>query len=297
MKLIHSTLVSLFVAALSVMLTLHWLGDQKPQTQKQETVLDRVLRTNTLRCGYWQWPPLTSRDQVTGEMSGVFYEYVNELGNILNLEIEWVKDTGFTDFVLDLEFDRIDAMCAGVWPIAPRPRAMDFTGPIFYIPLNIYVRADDNRFDYQDGLLNDENITFVSMDGLVGDILINQKYPYAEKLILTESNTVPELFLNVANGKADATINDVFTAHNYMVNNPGKLRKVPLEAPVLFFGNTIAVKKGEEGLVRMLDQATKQLHYNGYVEELIQRYENTPGALLRRQSPIDLKKSNFNAIP
>ncbi len=286
--------ISVLTTVLTVFLIFHFVDSPYLENQEpQETVFERVLRTNTLRCGYWQWPPLTSKDPVTGEMSGIFYEYVNELGNILNLDIEWVKDTGFTDYVLDLEFERIDAQCAGVWPIAPRPRAMDFTEPIFYIPLNIYVRADDHRFDYKDDLLNNPHVTFASMDGLVGDIVIDQKYPEAEKLILTETNTVPELFLNIVNGKADATVNDVFTAYNYMTSNPDKLKKLPLDYPVLFFGNTIAVKKGEDELTRMLDQATRQLHYNGYIENLIQKYENTPGALLRVSSPIDLRRSPY----
>ncbi|MFZ2619403.1 MAG: transporter substrate-binding domain-containing protein [Alphaproteobacteria bacterium] len=251
----------------------------------KETAYERVLRTGVLRCGYWNWPPLVEVNANTKELSGIMKEYTDALGEVLNIKVEWTEELGFADFFLAIQNNRVDAMCAGVWPMAERARVMEFTEPVFFIPMHFYVKADDARFDGNIQALNQPGIKFSTMDGLVADMMLRKYYPQAEVMSITAANSVGETFDMIAAGKVDATLNDVIVAQNYMAANPGKIKEVTWPYPVTFFGNTIAVGKDEWALKRMLDIATDQLEASGAIEQLVRKYERFPDTLYLPAKP------------
>ena len=250
-----------------------------------ESAFDRVMRTNTLRCGYWNWAPLFSVDTATEQQSGIFYDLMAYIGPAMGLKVEWTKEVGFANFEQDLISGKIDAVCAGVWPKAARGRVMEFSRPVFYVPLNIYVRADDTRFDGNAAALNDPSVTFSGMEGLVEGAVVAQDFPKANRVVVPETSSVSEIFLGVAGKKADAVVADIFTAGSYLANNQGVLRPVKLGKPIRYFGNVIAVNKGEHELVNMLNTALEEAQSAGVIDALITKYEAIPGSLLRVAEP------------
>src|ERR1700722_20209029 len=66
--------------------------DAKPVVK--ESAYDRVMRTQTIRCGYVLRTPLLVKDPNTAQLSGLFYEYVENLGKALHLKIEWSEEMG-----------------------------------------------------------------------------------------------------------------------------------------------------------------------------------------------------------
>ena len=56
---------------------------------KKETTYERVMRTRTIRCGYFVWPPFLTKDLNTGALSGLNYDVAEEMGKLLDLKIEW----------------------------------------------------------------------------------------------------------------------------------------------------------------------------------------------------------------
>ena len=128
------TLLTLFAVALLAALAAVWLAGGS-DSKAQESVYDRVIRTGTLRCGYFLYPPVLSKDPNSGEFSGIFYDYLSELGKALSLKVEWAEEIGLGDAPAALESGRIDAMCAGMFLTAQRARANDFVMPIYYLPM------------------------------------------------------------------------------------------------------------------------------------------------------------------
>jgi ABC-type amino acid transport substrate-binding protein len=256
--------------------------------QDKQSAFDRVMTTNTLKCGYWPWPPLMSVDPNSGQISGLFKDYMEEVGRVLNLTIEWVE-TPLSGFLQDLQYDRVDALCAGILPVPAASRNVEFTSPVFYTPMHIYARAGDKRFDNQLDTLNDPAITIISKDGLAAAEIIAVDFPHAKKTMLTDLNPNTDIFESVKTKKADATLMDILTAQEYMKANPGVLRQVPHKYPVRVFGQTVAVKKDEMKLKRSIDIATEQLLANGSIEKILQKYEPTPGAYLRVAKPYEVR--------
>ena len=254
---------------------------------EKETAFERVIRTNTLRCGYWNWQPLFNKDAVSGEFTGIFKDVMDYIGPSLGLKVEWVKEVGFASFEQDLIADKVDAVCAGVWPKAARSRVMDFSDAVFYVPLHIYVREDDTRFEDDINLLNSPEITFAGMDGLVESAVVAQDFPKAKRNSIPDTASISEIFLMVQNKKADAVITDVFTADSFLKNNPNSLKALKTKIPLRYFGNTISVKKGEQELIDMLNTALEEAHSAGVIEPIIKKYETVPGSLLRTSKPYE----------
>jgi len=56
--------------------------------KEKESAFDRVMRTKTLRCGYTIYPPFFSKDPNTGEFSGLFHDFTEQIGKELGIKIE-----------------------------------------------------------------------------------------------------------------------------------------------------------------------------------------------------------------
>jgi ABC-type amino acid transport substrate-binding protein len=243
------------------------------------------MRTQTIRCGYSLWPPFLAKDPNSGQLSGIFYDYLEALGSALHLKIDWTETVGLGDFPAALESGRIDAMCLTIWPNASRAREIDFTNPIFYTALYAYARSDDPRFDNNYAAINDPRTMITVIDGEMGALVAASDFPKAKTLQLPQLADATELFANVAAGKADILFADPGTFAKYEINNPNKIHRVTAKAPIRVFGNTLAIDKGQEEYRRMLNTAIGELLSSGQIEKIITKYEQAPGTYLRVALP------------
>lgn len=249
-----------------------------------ESAHDRVIKSGVIKCGYGVWPPIIIKDVNTGELSGIYYDYMTALAKSIGVKVEWTE-ISWNTFPVDLNSGRIDAMCAGIWPAGARAREMDFTIPVNYVVINTYVRADDNRFDNALEKINSADITVSAMDGEMSSIVAQADFPNAKVLSLPSTASPPQIMLNVADGKADVTFSEAYTAGDFMVNNPGKLKPLPGGELIRVFGNTIAVGEGQIALKEMLDTGTNELLQSGVIEKILRKYEKVPNAFYRVAKP------------
>lgn len=255
------------------------------QAAKKETAFERVIRTNTLRCGYGVWAPGLIKDPQTGKLSGIFYDYLEAIGKHTGLKIEWGEELGWGDYPAALNNGKIDAMCFGAWPKATTARESMFTKPVYYLPINAYVRADDNRFDHAMEKINAPGVAISAMDSEISSQLAVAYFPQAKIFSIPQLSPASTLLLNVAAGKADITFTDSWTAAEFMKQNPGKIKAVQLDKPLRLFGHTIPVAQDEQSLLNFLNTATDELIDSGEMDAFISRYETIPGVLLHLPHP------------
>jgi ABC-type amino acid transport substrate-binding protein len=254
---------------------------------KKETAFERVMRTGTIRCGYGIWAPGLTKDAQTGKLGGIFYDYLEALGKHAGLKIEWTGEVGWSDFPAALNEGRVDAMCFGAWPKAPVARQVEFTEPIYFLPVDAYARADDNRFDHAQEKINAPDVTLSVMDGEISTLLAADYFPQAKVFSIPQLSASSGLLLNVSTGKADITFTDAWTAAEFMKMNPGKIKRVPLNGPFRVFGHTIPVAQGENAFVSFLNAATDELIDSGELDAIIAKYETMPGVLLHLPRPYE----------
>lgn len=227
------------------------------------------------------------KDPNSKKLSGIFVEALDEAARNLNLSIDWTEEVGYGSMVEGLKTNRYDLVPTGVWPNANRGRYADFSLPLFYSGILVYVRSDDKRFDKDLTSLNTKSVTISTIDGTVQDLMARKSYPKAQVLSHPEMSEASQILLDVTQKKADVTFIEPGLVSLFLKNNPQTLKCINGGKPVGVVGNTMMFKIGEPSFKAMLNNALQELINTGYIDNLIDKYEPTKGAYFRVAPPYE----------
>jgi ABC-type amino acid transport substrate-binding protein len=243
------------------------------------SVYDRVMASNTLRCGYILWPAVLVKDPNTGQFSGPWYDVVEEMGKRLGLKIEWTEEVGTANMFEGFRTGRYDALCAPLTSTPERARIADFTIPFAYIPYHLYVRKDDTRFDNNPAAANDPAIRVVTIDGEYSSKVAQDDLPKAQVISLQNMTQGSDLLLYVESGKADVAPDDGVSAADFITQHNGSLR--PIAGPPLrILPVVLPIPKGEIELKLMLDATLEEMQNTGFTQKTFLSYAKQPGMYL-----------------
>ena len=247
-------------------------------------VYDKVLKSGIIRACYTSFPPAFIIDPNTKELSGIFYETLNKVASNMGLKIEWNNEVGWGDAIEALNSGKCDIVGSDSWTNSTRGKSAEFIQPLYYSPINAYVRINDHRFDTDINIANSASYKLVTLDGENSSVIAAQDFPNAKTLQLPQLTDVSQLFVNLVDGKGDMTFQDAGAANQYMKNNPGKIKSI--SQPLVVYGDAMMVKKGEFTFKAMIDNAVIELLNNGYVNNVISKYEKEyPGGYRRVAVP------------
>jgi ABC-type amino acid transport substrate-binding protein len=235
---------------------------------KKETTFERVVRTNTLRCGYIPIRPMINKDANTGELSGVSYDLVNQMAQNLGLKVEWVGESGFVSMSEDLDRGRFDMICNTLMPGAKRARALDFSRTLFMMPALLWINGDDMRVGDDLSWANDPEVTFSFIDGIVFDAIARREFPKATIQNLPELTAQSEQLMDVVTKKADATINIAFEGRQFLQENPGTIKPAS-DSPVAHIFYAFPLPKGDYKFKTMIDTALDEMINNGTINRML----------------------------
>jgi len=258
---------------------------------KKETAFERVIRTNTLRCGYLVTPPQLTRDPNTKQMGGISYDIVTEAAKRLNISVEWTEEVSFGTMAEGLRTDRYDAFCFTAYRWSPWARVVTYSTPLYYSTTDVYVRADDTRFDGKMAALNDPKVTFSTIDASGGAVIRQQDFPLSRNFSMPSDTNLSMVFEAVATGKADATISNPLVVMPYLLANPNKLRRVRGVSAVRAYGHAFAFKKDEQALVALFDTVFEEMLTDGTINKILDKYEAIPHSFVRVKNPIPLQQT------
>jgi len=279
----------LFVVILSVaaaFATAKYVSPVADGARAKETAYERILRTNTIRCGYINWMPVVAKDPVSKKMMGYWPEVMEAIAASMHLKIEWTEELNLGTYLQDLNNKRYDLECAGGWPNAERGKFIYYSAPIFYSPLVPFVRANDTRFDDGIANLDSPNLTGAVVDGDTSQTIKRDRFPHMKELSLPQLSAINEYFLAVMTGKADVTFSDYVGALDYMKNNPGKIK--PLPYVLRLVPQNIGIPLGDDRLLNMLNTAILQLQTDGTFDRIIGKYGESL-SLLRIAKPYQIE--------
>jgi len=257
---------------------------------ENETAYDRVMRTGVVRCGYALWPGYLDIDPNTNEKSGIWYEYMNHVGELLDLKIKWVEEVAYSEIGAGLNASRYDVFCSGLWQDVTQLRGMDFTTPITFQAIMAVVRDGDKRFDNNLKALNDPAIKVATIDDDMSELIYQQNFPKGEVVSMPRLTAAAQMFTNIVTKKADVTFTSPETVLRFNENNVEKLHIVEADKPLRVFAEVLAVKLGEEKLRSTLSYATFELLNRGTIDEILDKYEIYPGSFYRVAKPYEVPR-------
>ena len=124
-------LVSAFVASL---LTAKMTNGPKGEAARTESAYERVIKTQTLRCGYIPFVPNMVKDPNTGVLSGLDVELTEALARKMGVKIVWAEEVGWGTVVAGLKAGRFDALCNGAWYNPMEAKEAYFSRPYHFSP-------------------------------------------------------------------------------------------------------------------------------------------------------------------
>ncbi|MGE4351189.1 MAG: substrate-binding periplasmic protein [Bdellovibrionales bacterium] len=238
---------------------------------QKESAFDRVMRTQTLRCGYILSPPFLTLDLKTGKMSGLAYEYVEALGKELQLKIDWTEEATWGAFQEGLNTRRYDAMCTPMWEMGTRAKRGLFTESLYDSNLSLAARADDDRFENL-ASVNAPGVTIATVEGDLSRAVREQRFPLTKELVLPAGTDDGQYFLNIATKKADLGFFFEYRMKFYNKKAKVKLKLVGQDEPVQSYGTAMVVAHGEVDLKLLLDSALHTLLKSGEARRIINQY-------------------------
>lgn len=237
-----------------------------------ESAYDRVMRTQTIRCGYGISPPNLVRDENTGVISGLNYDLWMEIGRALDLKIEFVEEAGWGNFIEGLKTRRYDAFCSMLWADPGRTKFLSLSKPVLYSFLRTYARSDDHRFDKTLDAINNADITIPAIEGDISVTMAKTRFPMAKILALPQTATVSDMFMSVTSKKADVIFLDQAMFEILNKENKGILREIEGLPPSFVFGSRFGFAANETQLRDMIDVVLQTLIDNGKMETLAKKY-------------------------
>ena len=254
---------------------------------KDESVYDRVMRTGTIKCGYLSWKDFVDIDPNTEEFSGIVVEYMEALGKNLGLKVEWDEEIGRGDYIPALDTGRFDAYCTALTVTAERARMADFVTPFSVSVHYVYVQDGVYEYDQDMTLLNNEDIRFVATEGEVFTKIIRESFPKAKLIELPQATNDADPLVYLATKKVDAIVMNAHITETFIKNNPDKIRRLPTKNPIRSVPLSISTRAGEYRFTKMLDNATRELLYNGTIDSILDRYDPTQKGILRIHKPYE----------
>jgi len=246
---------------------------------ENDSAYERVIKSGTLRCGYFIWPPYMDKDVATGQFSGIYYDIIEGLGKTLGLKIEWSYEYAIGQQVEALRSGKMDALCAdGPWTRSAMPY-VDYSHSYMFIPGYIYVTKEKAQ-KYTLETLNSPDVVFTGMDGDGSSDYLDMLFPKVKILSIPSTSDPSLLVENVLTGKADAMWNDPISVEAQSKSRGGHLVALNPEKPLSTYPWVISVPKGEQSLLNTLNQGIDLLNDSGFLDKTLKKYDPTGRKLM-----------------
>lgn len=245
-------------------------GGQQTEARVQESTFERVMRTNTLRCGYAIWFPGMAKDPNTGRLSGVSYDLMEEIGRRTGIKVEWTQEAGFGSAEQDLVNGKYDVLCADVCFEARRTRHADFSRPYLVGANYLTVRADDTRFDNEVTLVNAPSMTIATYANTVFDTYKKFIFPQAKGVDVSELGADVDTMMALTTKKVDAAFNNQISVDRF--NEANGVKAKTIGKPLAYCNGSFMLPAGDYRLKYFIDSAIEEITAKGILDTITKKY-------------------------
>lgn len=192
---------------------------------------------------------------------GIDAEFAEAIAEKLGMELE-IEDMAFDSIISAVQSGKADIGVAGLTVDEKRKKSVDFTDS-YYTGRQVIIVTEDSSIASPDDL-KDKKIGV--QQGTTGDQYTTEDYgdEYIERF-----NKGMEAVMSLTQGKVDAVVIDDQPAKTFVEQNKGL--KI-LETEYIEEDYAMAVKKGNDELVKKVNDAIKALKDDGTFDEIVAKY-------------------------
>lgn len=239
--------------------------DQPNQaTPKQETpqaANQPVLKIGTEAA----YAPFESFDNKTNEIVGFDAEFITAVADAMGMKAQ-LNHTEWTGLVPSLNTGQVNVVISAMTITDERKKEVNFSDPYFQAQQIIAVKEGSPVKGLKD-LIGKP----VGVQGNTTGQYALEKYPGFNKDDIKPYPTTPNALENLINGSVQAVVADGPVVLNYIKTNPdAKLTTVTDKFEKEFYG--VAIKKGNDDLLKKVNQAIKKVKDSGKYQEIYNKY-------------------------
>ncbi|MCQ2969036.1 MAG: transporter substrate-binding domain-containing protein [Clostridium sp.] len=257
----------LFITGLISVIAIGLVGcGNSSEKKKDSSVLNSIKESGELVVGLSaDYAPYEFHIIEDGQdkIVGFDVSLAEEIADELDVDLK-IKEMDFDALITALPAGKIDLIISGMNPTEKRKQAVDFSNIYYTANHGILVRAEDV----------DKYNDFSDLDGLkVGAQLGSTQAELASTLIdkanLQLLSNVNNLILELKSGKVDAIVMELSVAQIAIKNNPDLAIGKPVYEETEG-GNAVAIAKGNEDLVDIVNKVISRVTEDGTMNEYIE---------------------------
>lgn len=197
------------------------------------------------------------------EIVGVDVDIANKIAKKLNVKLE-IKDMGFTEAISAAQTGKSDMVCAGMSVTEERKKAMDFSDVYLESSNLIIKKKDDKTINGPEDL---KGKIVAVQTGTTGDDFAQKQEGIKE---VKQYAAYAQAVIDLKNGRVDCIITDEVPAKNFAAKSNGEL--VTCEKECFKTLTAIGVKKGNEKLLKVINEVLKEMKENGELEASFKKH-------------------------
>ncbi|WMJ80136.1 ABC transporter substrate-binding protein [Clostridium sp. MB40-C1] len=238
---------------------------QKVENKSEGGEVDRIKKSGKLVLGTCaDYPPYEFHKKVNGkdEIIGFDIEIAKEIAKDLGVKLE-IKDMGFDGLIPSLQTGKVDLLISGMTPDEKRKKEVDFTKLYYKAEQAIMIRTADKD-------------KFKSLDDFTGKKIGAQKASIQDEIAkkqiknasIVSLSKVTDLTLSLKTKRCDAIVVEGPVAKSYAAKN-SDIMVANVKVDNIGEGAAIAVKKGSNDLVELMNKTIDKLTSEGKIDAFV----------------------------
>lgn len=198
-----------------------------------------------------------------GEYVGFDIDLIHAIADEAGFEINF-ETTNFDGIIPGLQTGQFDIAIAGIGITEERAKTIDYSEPYYESGLRLAVREDNDSIE---GIEDLEGKVVATRLGSTSAAFIEENIEGAEA---NQYEQLDQAYLAVENGSADAILYDAPNVAYYIQTEGDSLKMVGELYQAENYG--IAISKGNDELVKAIDNALETLKENGEYDEIYKKW-------------------------
>jgi ABC-type amino acid transport substrate-binding protein len=228
----------------------------------ESSKLDAIKAKGTIVMGTnAEFPPFEYRND-KGEVDGFDAAIAKEIANEIGVELK-IEDMAFDSLINALKSGKVDFVAAGMSVIPDRQENVDFSTEYYKASQKIIVKKDNTEIKGKDDLAGKK---IGVQEGTTGDIEATE---VTDKMSRFKKGI--DAVMDLKNGKIDAVVIDANPAKVFVEKNDDLMI---LDEQFIEEDYAIAVDKGNEDLLEVINKVIGDLKESGKFDELVDQYIN-----------------------